>query len=142
DIEQGPDGAIYVADWSDARLSHLNPKDTWDKAHGRIVRIVPQGSTPSRPLDLRAESSASLIARLSHPNREHREQARRLLAVRPDPIGPALTGMLARGDEAALEALWVLNLRGELDERQLRAVLRNPGEHLRRWGVRLLGDRN
>jgi glucose/arabinose dehydrogenase len=42
DIELGPDGAIYVADWSDVRLSHLNPTDTWDKTNGRIFRIAPK----------------------------------------------------------------------------------------------------
>ncbi len=41
DIKAGPDGAIYVADWYDTRLSHVDPRDNWDKTHGRIYRISP-----------------------------------------------------------------------------------------------------
>ena len=141
DIELGPDGAIYIADWSDVRLSHLNPADTWDKTNGRIFRIVPQNFTRPRPMDLRKMSTNDLVALLAHPNREHREHARRLLAMRPEPITDALRAMVARNDESSLEAFWVLNLRGELSEAQLRAALGHASEHVRRWAVRLLGDR-
>jgi putative membrane-bound dehydrogenase-like protein len=140
DIEQGPDGAIYLADWSDPRLSHLNPKDTWDKATGRIVRLVPKGAALPRPEDLTKLDNAALLARLSHPNREHREQARRLLARRPGKQGPHLRALVEANAPAALEAFWVLNLRHELKEADLRAALAHPNPHVRRWAVRLLGD--
>ncbi|HYR58423.1 MAG TPA: c-type cytochrome, partial [Chthoniobacteraceae bacterium] len=39
DTKVGPDGAIYMADWYDSRLSHVDPRDTWDKDHGRIYRL-------------------------------------------------------------------------------------------------------
>lgn len=141
DIELGPDGAIYIADWSDVRLSHLNPADTWDKTNGRIFRIVPKNFTRPRPLNLRAMVTTDLVALLTHPNRELRDQARRLLATRPEPMAETLRAMVEQNDAAALEAFWVLNLRGELDEPQLRAALGHASEHLRRWAVRLLGDR-
>ena len=140
DIEQGPDGAIYLADWSDPRLSHLNPQDTWDKATGRILRLVPRGVPVPRPEDLTRLEDAALIARLSNPNREHREQARRLLARRPADLGPRLRALVVENAPAALEAFWVLNLRHELGERDLRAALTHPNPHVRRWAVRLLGD--
>jgi len=142
DIESGPDGAIYVADWYDARLSHLNPKDTWEKATGRIYRIVPWGYVRPPIQDLRKASTAELVRLLTHSNRWYRETSRRLLAQRPEPLGPTLQGMLGQKDDAALEALWVLNLRGELEPAQLRDALAHPNEHVRRWAVRLLGDRN
>jgi putative membrane-bound dehydrogenase-like protein len=140
DIEQGPDGAIYLADWSDPRLSHLNPKDTWDKATGRIVRLVPKGAPVPKPEDLTRLDDSALLARLGHPNREHREQARRLLARRPAELGPRLRALVEANAPAALEAFWVLNLRHELAERDLRAALAHPNPHVRRWAVRLLGD--
>ena len=142
DVELGPDGGIYIADWVDLRLSHLNPNDTWDKSNGRIYRIAPKNGARFAPMDLRKKTSAELIALLAHANRELREQARRLLADRPDAIADALRGILARNEPAALEALWVLNLRGEIDEAGLRAALGHANEHVRRWAVRLLGDRN
>ena len=141
DIELGPDGAIYVADWSDVRLSHLNPADTWDKTNGRIFRIAPKNFARPRTMDLPAMATNGLVALLSHPNREHRDQARRLLATRVEPIAATLRAMLAKNDATSLEAFWVLNLRGELDEVQLRAALGHASEHVRRWAVRLLGDR-
>ncbi|MFM7748947.1 MAG: PVC-type heme-binding CxxCH protein, partial [Opitutaceae bacterium] len=142
DIEQGPDGAIYVADWTDLRLSHLNPADTWDKTHGRIFRIVPADRKLPPVRDLRRLSSAELIATLASPNRELREQARHLLARHPDAIGETLRTLVRDNAPAALEAFWVLNLRGELGEPALRAALRHPDAHVRRWAVRLLGDTN
>jgi putative membrane-bound dehydrogenase-like protein len=141
DIEQGPDGAIYVADWADLRLSHLNPDDTWDKTNGRIFRIVPKNFARPKPLDLRQMATADLIKLLAHPNREYREHARRLLAIRPEPIAATLEQMVERNGEDALEAFWVLNLRGELEESAMRKALHHPNEHVRRWAARLLGDR-
>ncbi len=142
DIELGPDGAIYVADWADVRLSHLNPMDTWDKANGRIVRIRAKDAARPSARDLRRQSTPELIALLADPNRDHREHARRLLAERPEPIADTLRTKLARNEPGALEALWVLNLRHEIDEPGLRGALRHPDAHVRRWAVRLLGDRN
>jgi len=141
DIESGPDGAIYLADWTDLRLSHLNPADTWDKANGRIFRIGPAGGHPPKPRDLRRAATSELLELLSHPNRTLREHSRRVLAVRPEPIEATLRARVAANGTDALEAFWVLNLRGELEEPDFREVLRHPNAHLRRWATRLLGDR-
>ncbi|MEY4940482.1 MAG: hypothetical protein RIQ93_2217, partial [Verrucomicrobiota bacterium] len=140
DIESGPDGCIYVADWYESRLSHLNPKDTWDKSSGRIYRITPRSFVRPGPFDLRQASTAELIRHLGNANRWYREQARRMLADRPEPIGPTLRGLLERGGPEALEALWVLNLRGEFDATLAQQTLQHANEHVRRWTVRLLGD--
>ena len=142
DIESGPDGCIYIADWYDVRLSHLNPRDTWDKSTGRIFRITPKDYVRPAAIDLRKASTPDLITMLTHRHRWYRETARQLLAHRPEPIAPTLNAMLAKNDEGSLEALWVLNLRGELDNKQLLQTLRHPNEQVRRWSVRLLGDQN
>ena len=141
DVELGPDGAIYVADWTDARLTHVQPTDNWDKTNGRIFRIVPKDFKRPAPVDLRTVATNDLMAYFAHPNRDLREHARRLVAARPEPIAPALRAIVARDDEASLEAFWALNLRAELDEAGLRAALLHRNEHIRRWAVRLLGDR-
>src|SRR5690606_18497988 len=51
-----------------------------------------------------------------------------------------LQKMLVGNEPAALEAFWVLNLRGEIDEAGFRQQLKHPNAHVRRWAVRLLGD--
>lgn len=38
-IVAGPDGAVYIADWYDSRLSHVDPRDTWHKSSGRVYRL-------------------------------------------------------------------------------------------------------
>lgn len=143
DIETGPDGAIYIADWSDLRLSHLNPADTWDKSNGRIYRIAPSQFLRPRVRDLRQSSTDDLLGLLSDPNRELREQARRQLAARTDPaLNPELRRRLALAKPESLEALWILNLRSELTERDFSSLLDHPNAPVRRWATRLLGDRS
>jgi glucose/arabinose dehydrogenase len=141
DVECGPDGAIYFADWTDARLSHLNPADTWDKSNGRIYRLVPQEGKLAKVRDLRRLPGDTLLALLASPNRELREQARRLLGTRTDPASAVLRAKVAADAPEALECFWVLNWRGDLAEPELRAALSHPRARIREWAVRLLGDR-
>ena len=58
----GPDGAVYLADWYDTRLSHVSPIDDWHKESGRIYRVKPTDRHPVyREGDLAALSSEQLI---------------------------------------------------------------------------------
>lgn len=82
DIRQGPDGAIYFADWFNPIINHyqvsLRHPDR-DYSHGRIWRLVAKDRQPTAPPDW---SSLSLDARLSELGSEekwNREQALRLL---------------------------------------------------------------
>src|SRR5690606_32610545 len=45
-ITAGPDGSVYIADWYDSRLSHVDPRDTWDKGSGRIYRLRGKDTAP------------------------------------------------------------------------------------------------
>ena len=143
DIKLAPDGAVYVADWHDIRLSHLSPQDNWDKAGGRIYRLQAQGAVPVKPFDLGKLSSKELIEYLSHKNRWFREQARRVLADRRDSsIIPRLRQMVqeSRG-QLALEAFWALDVSGGFNDTVASASLKHPDPYVRYWTVRLLGDR-
>ena len=58
----GPDGAVYMADWYDSRLSHVRPVDDWHKTSGRVYRLQPGGSKPVyEEGDLSRSSSGELI---------------------------------------------------------------------------------
>ncbi|PYV43704.1 MAG: dehydrogenase [Acidobacteria bacterium] len=142
DTKVGPDGAVYIADWFDIRLSHLSPEDNWDKTNGRIYRLKAKGALPTKPFDLSRLSGEQLLGYLSHPNKWFREQTKRVLADRRDSaIVPALKNLVETGrGQLALEALWAVNLSGGWDDTFALRQLSHPDEFVRAWTVRLLGD--
>jgi putative membrane-bound dehydrogenase-like protein len=143
DLKVGPDGAIYVCDFYENRISHVDPRDTWDRSNGRICRIRPAEWKPSRPADLSKVPGRELIEKLSDPNRLVRSTALRLIGERQDrSLLPAAREMLTKGNgQAALEGLWAANLLGGLDEATALAAMGHGDPHVRAWAVRLLGDR-
>jgi len=58
----GPDGALYVSDWSDQQICHRgsNAVENWDRSNGRIYRISYDGWKPWKG-DLAKESDESLV---------------------------------------------------------------------------------
>jgi putative membrane-bound dehydrogenase-like protein len=142
DIKAGPDGAIYLVDWYDTRLTHVDPRDTWDRTHGRIYRLKRRGAAPLAPFDLGRLSSAELLAYLEHPNKWFRQTALRLLGDRQDAsILPRLRDLVARSQgQLALEALWALYQSGGFDDEVALLALDHADPYVRLWAVRLLGD--
>lgn len=144
DIKVGPDGAIYLVDWYDTRLTHVDPRDTWDRTHGRIYRLKRRGAAPLAPFDLGRLSSQELLAYLEHPNKWFRQTALRLLGDRKDAsILPRLRDLVARSQgQLALEALWALYQSGGFNDDVALLALAHADAHVRLWAVRLLGDQH
>jgi putative membrane-bound dehydrogenase-like protein len=142
DCLTGPDGAIYIADWYDKRINHVDPVDNWDRSNGRVYRVTGVGARSPAPFDLAKCSSAELVALLGHPNSWQVGEARRLLAERRDPATiPLLQGkVLAEKGAPALEYLWALNACGGLTTQMAGRLLSHEQEGVRAWTVRLLGD--
>lgn len=143
DIKVGPDGAVYLTDWYDSRLTHVDPRDTWHKSSGRIYRLSPKGSSLGYTTgDLSQLTTSQLISLLSHNNKWYRQQALRILGDRKDQaaILPLKALLEDSVGQLALEALWALNLSGGLDENQALAALSHTDPYVRMWTVRLLGD--
>lgn len=138
----GPDGAIYLADWYDTRLSHVSPVDDWHKESGRLYRVRPADTQPRYTQgDLSQMAAGELIARLDHPNRWVRQRATLELGWRGD--RSASETLVAKVNESAsLESLWALHLLGELTTARAVHWLEHHDPHIRRWAVRLLGDRH
>ncbi len=144
DTKTGPDGSLYFADWSDSRLSHLDPRDTWDKDSGRIWRVRAAGTeTKMESFDFAKMSGDELIARLSHPNKWHRQMALRILWDRRDAtLIPKLRALVdAERGQLALEAFWAVNACGGFDETYALKTLKHSHPMVRYWTVRLLGDK-
>jgi putative membrane-bound dehydrogenase-like protein len=143
DLKAGPDGALYVADFYEKRISHVDPRDTWDRTTGRIFRIRPAGWKPGlKPFDFETASSHDLVAKLSSTNRWERSMAREILRERKDSsIAIDLRKMLKEGSsQSALEALSALQAIGSLDDSAYADGLDNSLPTVRTWAIRLLGD--
>lgn len=159
DIKVGPDGAVYVADWYDTRLSHMDPRDTWDRAHGRIYRIRatgardsdretgnqgrnPPASAGAGRFDLAKWTGSELIEALSHTNKWFRQTALRLLGDRRDAsLIPKLATRSAAADNPfALDALWALHAAGGFEAEVAETLLSHAQSSVRAWTVRLIGE--
>jgi len=143
DCAVGPDGAVYVADWCDARATHVDPVDNWDKDTGRIYRIAPQGAHPAARFDLAKLATDDLVGLLTNSNDWFRREARVLLAERHDTnVVRKLRGQALQTKDGplALESLWALCETGGFDGELAAQLLEHPYGPVRAWTVRLLGD--
>ncbi|MBI3411415.1 MAG: c-type cytochrome, partial [Planctomycetes bacterium] len=143
DIQHGPDGALYIADFSNPHISHLRHHEG-QIVHesGRIYRLTAKDAKPQAAFDLGKKSTAELIELLGHENRWIRETALRLLGDRKDRAVIPILEKLAfesRGP-LALHALWGLNLSGGFNEDVAAKTLAHAEPAVRTWTVRLLGD--
>ncbi|MGB7344000.1 MAG: PVC-type heme-binding CxxCH protein [Pirellulaceae bacterium] len=136
----GPDGAVYIADWYDTRLSHVSPIDDWHKESGRVYRIKPkEADAIYAEGDLHRVSSGELIEKFSHVNKWVRQRAALELGWRGD--NTVVDQLVDRvTNDASLESLWVLGMMGEMNESRAGTWLSSKDPHIRRWVVRLLGD--
>ncbi len=78
----GPDGALYVSDWSDQQICHRgsNAVENWDRSNGRIYRISYDGWKPWKG-DLAKESDEALAKlAVQTENEWESRMARRMLA--------------------------------------------------------------
>ncbi|GAB5561360.1 MAG: hypothetical protein SynsKO_30070 [Synoicihabitans sp.] len=127
DVKLGPDGALYIADWSNPIIQHgeVDFRDTRrDKIHGRIWRVAPIGHKPTPPTDFTALSNTKLLEQLLSPNAANQIQARRVLtergtvshvgrASRPKSDRQSVLADLDQwaaknpAEEAQLQALWL-----------------------------------
>ena len=68
DVCVAPDGSIFVADWNDAGVGgHYMADQKLDAMTGRVYRVAPKGSRPSKP-QLNLNTAAGCVAALQSPN--------------------------------------------------------------------------
>ncbi len=146
-VNQGPDGSILVADWSDTGECHNYEKT--DGVTGRIFRIAPRGTqaTPgARPANLTDEELLPLLAsgdawledqaRLSLRDRQG---AGKLDAAIPSRL--ASLAKTAGKPRVRLTALWALANLGPVPRELLLALVNDSDEIVRSWAARLgLGE--
>jgi putative heme-binding domain-containing protein len=146
DIQLGPDGALYIADFYKVQANHYrSSQGQTDPSLGRIYRLAGRETSPAQAFDLGAMSSEELVSQyLGHPNRWYREQTLRLLGDRRDrTLVPLLSRMVRENaGQIALDSLWALNLSGGFDDTFALEAMTHHEPYVRAWAVRLIGDNN
>lgn len=140
DIKAGPDGCVYIADWCDTRLTHVDPRDTWDRQRGRIWRIQPTEYPSKTPSDLSKLSTEQLIEKLASSNKLTRQLCQRMLREHGDPqfADRLIEKLPETNDQLALEYLWAIDALGRYEQRAAEIALVHQDPYVRMWGVRLL----
>ena len=103
DVKQEPDGALYIADWSNPIINHgeVDFRDPrCDRWHGRIWRVSWQGAEPKKRVNLARASTTRLLDLLGSNDRFTRDQARRVLAERSGETAQALQTWLPAQTDA------------------------------------------
>jgi putative membrane-bound dehydrogenase-like protein len=145
-LQSGPDGSVFVSDWSDTGECHHVENTRRDT--GRIYKIS-YGETRAAPVNLAGCNSDELGELHGHPNEWHVRHARRILherSARGDDLTDAAEKLISlfRNQPdvpGKLRALWTLFVIGRLDEPFLLAQLDHESEAVRSWSVRLLCER-
>ena len=144
DIQTGPDGNLYIADWYAVQVNHYKGHEGQTNPElGRVYRLRSLGGSTDTRIDLTKVSNAELAEKwLVHPSRWQRETALRLLAERKaKDASPQLRRLLASENERdALNGLWGLYQIGGFNSDIALLGCRHSQMMVRAWTVRLLGD--
>ncbi|MEM9586706.1 MAG: PVC-type heme-binding CxxCH protein, partial [Planctomycetota bacterium] len=148
DLQFAPDGSLYIIDWHNALIGHLqhNLRDpSRDHSHGRIWRVT----YPSRPLvepaKITGQPIEDLLELLKLPEDRTRYRARRELAQRPsDKVIPAVKKWISDLDSSdteylhhKLEGLWMHQTHNVVDAELLESMLTAPDHRARAAAVRV-----
>ncbi len=144
DLEFAPDGSLYVIDWHNVLIGHMqhNARDPMrDHNHGRIYRITYPSRPLVKPAQVAGASLDTLLNNLKEPESRTRYRTRR--EIRSHPVATVLPAVkkwaAAQTDtHAKLEALWTTWGLNAADEPLLRELLASPDYHARAAAVRVL----
>ena len=161
EIGYGPDGGVFVLDWSDTGECHESTGV--HRTSGRIFKITYGDPKPVPAFDLARLEAGELVKLQAHPNEWFARHARLELAsraaARVNASAAATTapaGDTPESRKAAVElhtlieherdpvmrlrALWSLYGLGATDPMFLESLLADSNEHVRVWAIRLLTD--
>lgn len=138
----GEDGALYVSDWQNIIIGHMqhnirDPKR--DHKHGRIYRIVNENKELQKPVKIDGASLDELMVNLEHPVNGVRHRTRVELSERPTKeVIAACRQWMKKFDPKKkadahhlLEALWLHQQHNVRDAKLLGQLLTSPEPHAR-----------
>jgi mono/diheme cytochrome c family protein/glucose/arabinose dehydrogenase len=152
-LSAAPDGTLYVVDMYRGIIQHrayiteylrdqiLSRGLEQPLRHGRIWRVVRDGTRPGPSPSFTRATTASLVETLSHPNGWWRDTAQQLLVQRADKaaIEPLkkLAASAATAPRTLLHALWTLDGLDAIDAAAVTRALAHPSRDVRVSALRL-----
>jgi len=151
DMEIGGDGALYVLDWQNPIIGHMqhNLRDpSRDHQHGRIYRVTAEGRDIQKVVKLDKASTADVVATLGSPTLAERYRARLELTGRnPEEVVAAVNDWIKQFDAKNpvqarnfVEALWVHQQVRVPNGALCRTLLGSPEPKARSASLRYLRD--
>ncbi len=148
-VDVGPDGAIYFADWSNDIIGHLQHHlrdPNRDHVHGRIYRMIYEGRPLDKPAKIDGQPVPALVELLKEPEDQVRTWAKIELGKHDSAeVIAAVNKWVAALDKAdpayqhhVTEALWVHQWHNIVDIDLLKRVLRSSDPHARAAATRVL----
>lgn len=149
DVQFGPDGALYVCDWQNALVGHMQHSirdPSRDQTHGRIWRITCPARPLVEPAKIDNQPVTELVPLLAAYEDRTRYRVRRELRLHAsDDVVLAVNEWLRQLDpqdssfaHCQLEALWVHQQHNRVDRALLEQVLRSPEPRARAAATRVL----
>lgn len=140
DAVVGEDGALYVSDWCNVIIGHMqhNIRDpNRDHQHGRILRLTKKGRPLQEPVKIAGQPIEALLENLKHPVNGVRHRTRVELSGRDSKeVIAAAEKWMANfnpDDEAEahhlLEALWLHQQHNVKNEELLKTLLNSRVRH-------------
>ena len=146
-IEFGPDGCLYIADWYNKVISHNEVSRSHpdrDKKHGRIWRIRHKNQTPRHIPNFYKVPSSELANHLKSPSLWAKRAAwnqideRQATALAPQLIKMASDSEL--DETTRIHALWSLESLKHYNKQLMTTLVSSPLAELRREAVRAIAN--
>jgi putative membrane-bound dehydrogenase-like protein len=148
-IEFGPDGCLYIADFCNKIIGHNEVSNTHperDRKHGRIWRIRHKDQKPRSTPNFYKASNNDLVKHLSAPSLWAKRAAWHQIADRQaKELIPSITQVLANQQQhpyARIVALWSLESLQHFDFNLMSTLLEDSNADIRREAARALVNMN
>ncbi len=149
DLQFGPDGALYIVDWFNPLVGHMQHSlrdPNRDKKHGRIWRISYKPRPLVEPAKIAGQPIPALLDLLKSYEDRTRYRVRRELRLHDtEKVMAALDSWVAGLDTSdenyqhnLLEALWVCQHHDVVNQPLLKRLLRSPDYRARAAATRVL----